>query len=416
VFRPLGAVPKPMLIGIVVVVLAAAAILVRLSSSNGASQAEEPAADPCFSPTTEEGCEAVQVDDRDWRYLLRPAGTPTSDTVIVDPGGPGISVLSGQFNLASIDELGQYNLLVIEEPWVTADVSSECQGAVSDYYLTLRAMAAPDAHASAVAAQCDLGSGTFGFEADQYRNVVSTIAGKEDIQIVGFVGHSFASVRRAYLEDAAEALKPDWTVVTRPFPLGAQTQELVDERVDTIESAGIQVHGDFPAELEAADRSVEVTAFDAYSAAVSSGYVADDQMEAVTQALASADDPDLVGNLSDQLWMRYGRTSLSYGMIAIWDELCANGLNLEEELGNVAPEQSIEYILQGLVRPCDSPGKQIEPEISGTLCVTGAESDSVTPLSLIRESFNGHHIEEQPTSSHHDRGGLQECLATVGAL
>lgn len=370
--------------------------------------------DSCTSQPTREMCLSIQVDDELWRYTLYRAPTETAKTVLFDPGGPGAAALSGHYTLAEQPAMlgfAEYNLLVLEEPWVTAEVEDDCEASVTEYYRAARNFSYSDDVAAAVLTDCDFDTNRYGFEQDSYQRLVRAIMDKHALHIEGFVGHSFGSVRLAYL-NADETLVPNWAVITRPFPVGISRSDLLAARAAKLSEL-------FPTELhwieetDLPDRSIPIDRFDQLSAAIGSGYADDQSMNSVTESIRTGNDLEMMGKLSDQLWMRYGVDSLSYGMLAYWQELCSAagqspGVDLDTDLNDLG------LMLDTQTGPCNG-GDPIAPVWSDQLrlCVTTSDSDTIAPSELVAEAFAGYPIESVEPRSHGDISGLERCLSSV---
>lgn len=181
---------------------------------------------------------AIFVGNEIWRYSLLRSHEETAETVLVDLGGPGISVLSGAMGLksfaANFSELSsRYNLLFIEEPWVTQAPLAGCEDTLVAHFDHLRDQVvsfggdAPD-----VAEKCQLAwppgqqpdqpvaHRGWGFDPGHYSRFVTAISQLDRLDLKGFVGHSWGSMRLAYLLQGASGngFSLDWSVLVRPFP------------------------------------------------------------------------------------------------------------------------------------------------------------------------------------------------------
>ena len=235
-----------------------------------------------------------------WRYALIPSATPTDQTVLVDLGGPGQAILSGSHSLGAFGddfaELGgRYNLLFLEEPWVTQEIPESCNAELSALLNTVRAGRPASTNAANVAQFCQLAqrpgqqpgqpipSRDWGFDPAVYADLVAAIVQRHKLAFTGFIGHSWGAARLDYLmSDTAEA-PPGWnslawSVLVRPYPLGVDISALIAERSRMLRHA-------FPYPLQAIpstvidSRSLPVTAFDQASAAVELGYSEDEYVK-----------------------------------------------------------------------------------------------------------------------------------------
>ncbi|MCH7229583.1 hypothetical protein L0U85_01705 [Glycomyces sp. L485] len=367
--------------------------------------------DLCLDPPAREVCQAISVDGREWRYSLIRSRQATSKTVIYDPGGPGVSALSGSFQLAGTQQSlpESYNLLVLEEPWVASEVTDQCSSAMAEYYRNLRnGSAQAEVGVDGVLESCELSGSHYGFTADTYTTLVANIASEEQIEVTGFIGHSFGAARLAYLQTGLPTVHPEWAVLTRPFPVGAGIDEVIDARLGLLQDlqAG-EIHWE---DQSISSRSLPVTQFDAVSAIISTGYVESAEVNEILDAVQNDSDPELIGKLSDQLWMRYGVDSLSPGMLAYWEELCGvAGANSPIDDG-----RGLRQILQSNAAPCESERINLTIDTSITpTCMTGSSADSVTPISLVHEYVDATYFVEVEEQSHSDIGGWEECWEHV---
>ena len=192
------------MIGIVLLVAAAATRSRPEPTQN--QPAVKPATGQCDQFETRESCRELTVDGRIWRYTLQQPAVPTSDAVVLDLGGPGMSVLSGSFNLAGLPDLlpdlmQRFNVIIVEEPWVTAPVPDACNRSLSAFYHGMRT--GDRSAAGSVASSCRLGvrPSNWGFSPSTYPDVIRAIAAEHHLSLKGFVGHSFGSVRLSYGQD-----------------------------------------------------------------------------------------------------------------------------------------------------------------------------------------------------------------------
>mgnify|MGYP001949671550 FL=1 len=371
--------------------------------------------DACDGQPTREVCRSITVDGRQWRYAFYPADQETAETVIFDPGGPGVAVLSGQYQLGMVrDHLlgGEYNVLALEEPWVTAPVPDSCATALTAFYLALRQGAEYLDPARVLTRECDLAGDSFGFTASGYRAAVAAILERHRLTLAGFLAHSFGSVRLAYL--SGSELAPRWAIITRPYPVGVDPGELTAARVEVLRRHVGEPSVDPAVAVEVADRSLPVTAFDVVSAVIGTGYVTDEELADVVDHLTTASDPALIGRLSDQLWMRYGVDSLSPGMLAYWSEVCrATGA------GQVPPTLDLTdpaTVMAAAFAPCTGRPERLSVDTRATeVCVTASVNDSVTPGALIERYLVGATVVAVSPRSHGDLSGLDRCWEDVTA-
>ncbi|XVV09186.1 hypothetical protein ACQP2X_30610 [Actinoplanes sp. CA-131856] len=337
----------------------------------------EGAATGCEGSPTREPCDEVTVDGRTIRYAFLPAQRDTADSVLVDLGGPGLSVLSGAHRLASLKaqsgRLGSsYNWIVIEEPWVTAPVDDQCATALTGYYEELSARGGLATTASSLREQCRLDGPArrWGFEPRQYDQAVRAIAGKHRTTIAGFVGHSFGAARLGYLTGT----RPRWAILSKPFPVGASAGELVMARAKAVEAAAPQGAGPVASD--------KISAFDFASARVGLGYLTGDALRDQRAALLQRHDPAAARRLSDSLWFRYGDDAIAPALLAQFEEICP----LTGPLGGEQIATAVERVLRASLLPCAAPRQSPPPSARvGKVCVITSDADTVAPGRLSRE-------------------------------
>lgn len=307
----------------------------------------------------------------------------------------------------------RYSVLLLEEPWVVHERPEPCAEAMRSYYRSVRAANGQPATAAAASiwSDCQLESSTYGFSPGLYSGAVSAIATDRDTRVVGFVGHSFAAQRLAYLSDSLGGAFLQWAVLIRPFPVGVGLHQLIDARA-TLTEAAVGNPAPLHESVTVPGRSVPVSEFDYWSALAGLGYVSEADWPQALGAVVGGDDLSLVGGLSDQLWMRYGVDDLSPGMLAQWQEVCATDPDFVWH-----QESGVASALNALYAPCAHAEFEGENYLdwSKRICVTTSERDLVTPAELVRDAFARAQIVEVEERSHGSLQGLDECLARVGA-
>ena len=412
----------------------AAVCALGLALAFAQGQAREPArpgppaassGDPaCQSPTVREPCSSVTVGGRTWRYALLRAGAPTARTALVDIGGPGEAVLSGRNGLGGLRAAhpslaGRYNLLFVEEPWVTRAPPAGCQDALGAFYRAVRgAQGTAAARGAAVARRCSVGAEPrrWGFDPVTFGPVVAAIERREGVAVSGFVGLSFASVRWSYL--AARPL--DWSVLLRPFPLGARGRELVAARAQATAALTDAIASGRPAPGAAAasggpTRSLPVTRFDRLSALIGLAYLDRAELDRLAPGVVSGSDRATIGELSDQLWLRYGEDHISPAYLAYLDEVCAAAGSWPAPRSRV---WTVADVLAAAHLPCRAvASRPLSRSATGRLCLVTSPADAVTPEALTRRSFPASVAWVRSADrSHSSFDGLDACLKRVGAL
>lgn len=360
-----------------------------------------------------EFCRVTDGGEQAYRYGIVPAGRKwpgSGQAIVVDPGGPGLSALAGggvarlaQEYLGSL--ASEYDVVVIEEPWVTAEWPDGCAGAMSDFYLGI--CEEPwELRTAAVAANCLAGSPQWGLSPETYGALLDEIETAHDTQIVGFAGSSFAAARWAY----ADPRRFDFAVLVRPFPLGVFADTPLGARGELIEAAadrigepvfGFDVSPDPPE-----GRSLTVGASDqavAQIAAAASGLVPAGQAK--------------VGRLADGFWQRFGETSISLALLAYWQEVCGVIGAPRANPWSGEPRDTTGYLVS-FHQICDRiPAVDLDlPDTAPRLCVVLSVLDTVSPSSLAEAVFAplGAEVVYSDDSQHASLDGLDLCFQKIG--
>jgi hypothetical protein len=368
----------------------------------------------CEVQPTREACTDIEMDGRIWRYALLPADEQTSETVVVDFGGPSLSVLSGEVGLsafrAAFKELSRrYNILVVEEPWVTEMVPADCRAALTAYYLSLRSSTDTISRKGTEMAQrCELSNTPWrwGFDSVSYAKLVRAISQRHGLKVKGFVGHSWGSVRLAYLDRSAL----DWAILVRPFPVGVSAPALLKERARMLADVSSNLQLVKPTVIRG--RSLPVIPFDQLSAMIGLAYVDDTFFENMSGRILDGTDMERIGRLSDRLWGRYGRDSISPGMLALFQEVCAIVGPTWEDIRQI---NSVRDIFLARHAPCRAvPIGQLSPVVIRSMCVVTSRRDAVAPDRLVRLAYESASEKikfvESKERSHSSFDGLEHCL------
>lgn len=399
----------------------------------GVRDVDPPRADPhaagpalCTAHPVREACSVVEAQGRSWRYALLPAER-SEQAIIVDPGGPGLAILSGVARLgefaSSYPELSrlseQHSLLFLEEPWVTRELDDACRRALRSFYEALRS-APPSAPlpAEQIVHDCRLGTGqsVWGFSPRDYQAVLGAIEQAEGIDIVGFVGLSFGSARWSYLEGDT---KLEWATLVRPFPVGVSGTEIVARRAEMIEAIVEREAKNLgpatapPPTTRA--RSLPVTDFDRASARVALGYLDPVESAELAPGVLNGQDTEAIGSLSDDLWQRYGETDLSPAYLAYLDEVCTIAQDWPAELDAV---DTVVDVLTAAHLPCQYvPYSSAAPRSDATpprrTCLVLSPNDPVSPVAPLDLIENGVAVVEARSADHGSVEGLDECLRRV---
>jgi hypothetical protein len=375
----------------------------------------------CEEPLVRESdCSVVPYGTSYLRYVLSRARSHTDATVLLDFGGPGVSALTtGMIEPLRHDHatvLDRYNLLAIEEPWATRRSTETCRQSLSAFYMAARNGQAPGqvSHAMDAACQLDSTRRSWGFEPTWLADALERIERSEHVGVSAFLGFSFASVRRTYL------LRPlDWTVLVRPFPIGATADALIDARmvgVDASIRAATQMPPSSPSRSAAQRRSLPVTEFDRVSALLTLPQMYESELTAVGNGIVTGRDLVGIGSRSDALWQRYGESDVSPAYLAYLDELCRIVRGWPQLSGSI---RSARDVLIAAHSPCegipaDSTVRGWSQVGSDRVCLVLSESDPVVPASLLNiDAFYDLHRVFSSVSNHDSRDGLGECLEQV---
>lgn len=414
--------------------LAAPFVLESDPERAGESPSSWKSSDHCDVWPTREECSAIIVGNESWRYSLLRSREETAETVLVDLGGPGISVLSGALGLKSFAAnfsalSSRYNLLFIEEPWVRQAPPEGCEDALVAHFDHLRDQVVAFAgNAPDVAEKCQLAwppgqqpnqpvaHRAWGFDPGNYSQLVAAIGQLEHLDLKGFVGHSWGSKRLAYLlEKASESeFNLDWSVLVRPFPVGVEGDALISEQTAVLERNFGVVEAISPVTVDS--RSLPVTYFDQLSALVELGYSDERYANENSQAIIQGKGISEIGTLSDEYWQRFGRDSLSVGRLAEWQEVCSTTRSPDRSNRKIS---DIADLLASRFAACERIPLHtgIQAHTAGKSCIVAAPNDSVTPHSLIRETYQASSPEatwvESAERQHGSIDGLDECLEAV---
>lgn len=359
-------------------------------------------------PRDPAACQVVETEYGAVRYAKVSAPNGSHGLVVVDIGGPGISVLAG-IGMAAVTErvpaqlADHHDLVVLEEPWVTARPTPACEQLLSDLYTRLRAEQTDHYLAGVVELdeQCDPADTAAAWSADSYRAAVAAISEAEETSVVGFIGSSFGSVRRAYLDEPV-----DWTILLRPFPAGAAATEFLARRAALISG---NVDHDLTVTEDLPNRSLPVVGADWLAAHVAAAATA-----------RPPEDPRDAAALSDTFWQRFGEQSISHSHLAHWSEVCSaltawNDLDPPAERGL----SDVAGFLHHYYAPClygDRASKQLELPAAPwphSCAVVGALDPVTPPVATSKISSTVEAVVESPDPSHHSADGLERCLDAV---
>ncbi|MEV7098019.1 hypothetical protein AB0M80_34745 [Amycolatopsis sp. NPDC051045] len=402
--------------------LIVAAVLFCAPAVAGCTEQASPSPAPvtaCDAPVVRGTCASIGTGGQQWRYALLRAPRSTTRTVLVDFGGPGLAVLAGNGRLQAFRDAfprlaDGANLLALEEPWVRRTPSPACRTALRRYYHDVREVGPYASHAVDVRYSCRLSpSGEWGFEPAGFDRAIRAVLRQERLRLDGFVGMSFGSVRLSYLTDP----RPAWSVLVRPFPVGATGTEVIDSRAQRT-AAIVLESGNGTAVTANSDNAGR---FDLLSALVELGYLDDRQAADLLPHLTHGDAPALAHTLAGQLWQTYGDGDLSAGFLAYLDEMCRVAAPWP---GSAAPAGDLLTVAVGTVlaaahRPCGSETPP-RPVVSGTdrMCLVVSATDPVASEALVRRQYAALKQVRWVRSavrSHSSLDGLAGCLDQVAA-
>ena len=367
-------------------------------------------------------CHTVLIGTNSYRYSYVPADYSTDNehrssgkAVIVDFGGPGLSVLSGNdleiLTNEYLDEFANhYDLIVVEEPWVTSDINDGCATALTQFYMSFR----PDAsefrqrisnvrllEAAEIVKACKLNSRVWGLDQESYVRILDAIEAKHDSNVVGFIGSSFGSVRWAY----AGPERFDFTILIRPFPIGVGIDRLLQVRSDVILEHTEEVLQEMTPVDPPEGRSLSIDIADIVAARI----VAAGNGTSISSAVE-------VGKLSDGMWQRYNHNSISPALLAYWQEVCSHIGSSNGGRWNGSVEDVLGYF-KSFHRLCDGiPQRSLTvPFEVSNVCVVISKEDAVAPSKLARAVFEsrGAAILISEESNHDSLDGFRECLDKI---
>lgn len=362
----------------------------------------------CTSPPAvrdEDTCHVVVVAGSTYRYALQRSGT-TQATIVVDPGGPGMSALARDgVRAVAAAYLGglaaSHNVLVVEEPWVTAPDDEPCRDAAAAFHGSFQADAAARTTAAAtVRERCGLATpGRYGFAAHRYAELLREIARRERLTFTGFVGASFGAARLDYA--LSGGVRFQWATLVRPFPVRATLRQLHDARAAAVDASYPAVAIPRPA-ADTAPTSADVVA--ARTAAGQSGVA-----------------PRTAADITDRarrFWQSFGTDTISLSLLAYWDEICRRGA--DDAAAWDGSTDDTRGFLASFHAPCAGlasaqPTADVTQSTWPRLCIVNGRYDTVTPPRVVAASYRAtaHHWVESADRAHTSTDGLDRCLTAV---
>ena len=292
-------------------VLAACAVLAALTACTPDTDQPVPRpsrSTPACQDAVADGCQEIAVAGKKYRYYLSgPAGTAGA-ALLVDLGGPGVSlgaVLPPNYQETFRKDLGAVAgdkpLLLIEEPWVSADADAACTDSAGRFYSWMRQNWARPAAGAVPPVQCPWDQGTYGWN----RSIDDLVTRATLVRPAAAPGTPGAEVTAARTAQV-------WKSLTARCE-GCTAADVADVAARTVTGS---------AEATLPTRSVPVTGFDVASALVAAGISTNDEPDLAWKAKTGTVDMTAAATLSDALWLRIGEESVSPGLIAYMDEYC----------------------------------------------------------------------------------------------
>lgn len=367
-------------------------------------------------------CREIDTAGGRVRYAFLGGDPGTRDVALFDVGGPGASVFGEQWpsGYGSYIEprMAGERSLVLEEPWVTAELSEECRGSLSAWFVDAHAGRTPRTD---LVEPCSLGTGTWGWTSASFREAVEAVEAVEGVRVRGLVAASFGAHRALYVGQSLE-----WAVLANPAPRTMAGNAYLAERERGV-LAMLQAQCDcgdaFPERLEAVvsgvtgsqpgTRSLPLTRADVGAAALALTYQAHTPGTGYVEKFW-AGDPEAIGVLADSVWARYGTTSISTSYLAYLDEVCAAYAPWPR---STADDGIVSGVLSALHSPCVRfPGEQdavttLPPSVR--TCVSSQSQDPIAPEPFVRTWLPADHRITQEGSSHSNVDGVTACLETL---
>jgi hypothetical protein len=426
-------------------ILAAGAAAMALSACGPAYQKTSAPAAPLPS------CEGVKQDAcrqltdpgaGPVRYaLLGPARSTGDPVVLVDLGGPGISLFGRHWPDGLAAELGPryagLRLAVLEEPWVRHDQSDACRRVSARFLTGMRTAPVggpfePPASVAAAGGELTGVCGTgWGWTPQRFAAAVRAVERAERVHITGYVGVSFGARRLGYLESV-----PGWAVLADPAPRTMTAAEYLDARHDAALAALARrcpECGSGPALTARLDalartldahpvpvraRSVPLTGPDLGAALLSLAYQPDPVARRAGRALTSAvgTEDRLLGTLADLVWNRYGTMDLSPAYLAYAEETCPSLAGWRRALARPAPDP-VAAVLARIHAPCLAARAPAVPPVPvpADTCVSNAAEDGVAPSSFADTWRDVSLRITRPGGGHGDGSGIAACLDALSA-
>ncbi len=314
--------------------------------TSGSPSAAEVTPSPGRGPQTScadsplEGCHEIRVEGRAYRYYLSPPKRATGTALLVDLGGPGISLSAvlGQDWVARLrEDLGVLAdgkaLLLLDEPWTTGTQDARCRTSSANFYAAVRRNWRSARPASFPRISCPWGKGQYGWSPSSYRRAVTAILAEHRFGVLDLAGLSFGAVRYAYIDDLVRS-----AVLVRPAAApGTSSAAVLDARVaeiwralvtqcPTCSSSNVSdrvrrlLDRYAGTSVNLPSRSVPLTDFDVASALVA--VAISGRTGPSLRWHASSVDLEAAGRLSDALWLRVGVGDVSPALTAYIDEYC----------------------------------------------------------------------------------------------
>lgn len=414
---------------LVVLAVAVTTVLLRPGDrAPSASAGQSGAPKECVLQYQVVKCTVLDVNGTPVRYALLPGTSARGTAVLVDLGGPGLAAFGEHWvpglREALPPELARRSLLLLEEPWVTADAGDgSCTRALSDWFVASHDEQPTEGTLGPCRPQ--LQDASFGWTPQRYRDVVNAVSAAEHIRVDTLLGRSFAGERFSYLQNSLRQI-----VLVDPSPKSMSSAAFLTGReqavlgvlaaacptcggpqgvADRLDAAAAEVRR---APIPVGGRSVALKATDVAMAAIAVAYSpVDRRAEMLAAVLAPRTAPALVGGLADSIWQRYGRTSVSPAYLAYLREVCAAYPGWSQvRAGGVA----VAGAFLALHAPCTQnlvPVAKKGNGPSGEICVVSHAADPVVPAGspATWSSLQRVRLVLVPPGPHGDLAAAEEC-------
>ncbi|WP_162908355.1 hypothetical protein [Allorhizocola rhizosphaerae] len=161
-------------------------------------------------------------------YGVFRAGKTPADLVLMEVGGPGANALArtDRQTLGLPTQIDKYDVLLINEPWVSATATRECTRAMTEFTKSVILASTPSA--KPIGAQCSLPVWT----QDRYTTALKAVLAQLGRPLAGIVGHSYGALPAAA---AALAFPHAWLILNAPIATpDTPGSEVMSQRIKSI--------------------------------------------------------------------------------------------------------------------------------------------------------------------------------------